>query len=76
VRIWISEVALCSKRTCANATISTVDNSTDDVGNYASVTIGADGLPVIGYYDATTSVRGLKVLHCASPLCVSYQRRR
>ena len=70
------KVAHCANRACTTATVFTVDGSADDMGKYASVAIGTDGLPMIGYYDATGGVLGLKVLHCASPLCVSYQRRR
>ncbi len=45
-----------------------------DVGSYNSITIGADGLPVVSY-EGTTSI-DLKVLHCANAFCTPYFRRR
>lgn len=45
-----------------------------DVGQYTSVTIGADGLPLISYYDVTNG--NLKVAHCPNTFCVPFQRRR
>lgn len=58
---------------CANADCSAVSNGTlldefGNVGQYTSIAIGADGLPLITYYDATN--RGLKVAHCADAACV------
>jgi hypothetical protein len=53
--------------------ISTLDVGAD-VGQFGSMTVGVDGLPFISYYDATNG--HLKVLHCGSPQCISYQRQR
>ena len=61
-------VAHCSDASCSAATINTVD-STDNVGDGASVTIGADGLPLISYFDGTDD--DLKVAHCSDALCSS-----
>ena len=49
-------------------TATTVD-SAGCVGEYTSLTIGADGLPVVAYYDATNYV--LNVLHCGNTACTS-----
>lgn len=49
-------------------TITTVD-STGTVGEYTSITTGADGLPVIAYYDATSG--DLKVAKCGNTACSS-----
>lgn len=38
-----------------------------NVGNYSSIIIGLDGLPVISYYDATSG--DLKVAHCDNMAC-------
>jgi hypothetical protein len=43
-----------------------------DVGQYSSVTIGIDGLPLISYYDATNG--NLKVAHCSNSACTSATR--
>ena len=59
---------------CSVWTTNVVDDSANDVGSYASLTTGADGLPIISYYDAT--VGDLKVAHCTNPFCAPYFRRR
>jgi hypothetical protein len=58
---------------CTAATLSTVD-SAGSVGKYSSVTIGADDLALISYYDETNG--DLKVAHCSNLFCVPYHRRR
>jgi hypothetical protein len=50
--------------------ITTLD-SAGNVGEYSSLAIGADGLPVIAYYDATNG--DLKVAKCASQTCAVWQ---
>jgi hypothetical protein len=49
----------------ANA-ITTVDSG-GTIGLYTSVTIGADGLGLVSYYDDTNA--DLKVLHCGNAAC-------
>ena len=44
------------------------------VGYDTSVTIGADGLALIIYFDVGNN--DLKVAHCANPFCTPYFRRR
>jgi len=62
-------VAHCDEITCAaGGSLTTVDSS-GNVGQYTSITIGADGLPVISYYDLTNG--NLKVAHCGNALCDS-----
>ena len=46
--------------------LATLD-STGDVGHFTSITIGADGYPVISYYDVTNG--DLKVAKCLNPAC-------
>jgi predicted regulator of Ras-like GTPase activity (Roadblock/LC7/MglB family) len=68
------KVAKCPNAACGGAaTISTVD-STGDVGQYTSITIGTDGLPVISYFDATNG--DLKVAKCANQFCINNWSRR
>lgn len=50
------------------ATRTTLD-SIGDVGEYSSVAIGADGLGLISYYDATNTA--LKVAHCSNVECTA-----
>ena len=47
-------------------TLITVD-STGDVGEGSSIAIGADGLPVVSYFD--TGTFDLKVAHCGNATC-------
>jgi hypothetical protein len=69
------KVAHCHDLACTSAVVTTLDGGGgDDVGWYTSVTIGADGLPLISYYDATNEA--LKVFHCANAFCTDYFRRR
>jgi cell shape-determining protein MreC len=44
-------------------------DTTGNVGAFTSVTIGADGLGLISYYDTTNA--GLKVAHCSNTACTS-----
>ncbi len=46
---------------------TTVDNPANSVGDYTSIAIGDDGLPVISYQDVTAGA--LKVAKCANAAC-------
>lgn len=63
------KVAKCNDQACAggNENISTVDDPDNSSGWYASIAIGQDGLPIIGYLDRTA--RALKVAKCDSSSC-------
>jgi hypothetical protein len=63
------KVAKCVNAACTTgtSTLSTVDNSAGDVGQYTSIAIGADGLPVIAYHDVTNF--DLKVAKCVNAAC-------
>jgi len=57
---------------CTNATCSTFDTPTPldeagSVGEFTSITIGTDGLPIISYHDITKG--DLKVVHCKNVSC-------
>ena len=62
------KVAHCSDQACTAATLTTLDD-TGDVGQDTSVTIGADGLGLISYHDATNG--NLKVAHCSDRACTA-----
>ena len=62
------KVAKCANAACTgSATITTVEDVASAVGQYTSIAIGADGVPVIAYYDATGS--DLRVAKCANAAC-------
>jgi hypothetical protein len=62
------KVAHCGDADCATGnTVRTVDSAGADVGSYTSITIGADGLPVVSYYDSNSG--DLKVAHCGNVIC-------
>lgn len=64
------KVAHCSDVACATpATLTVVDNPANDVGAYTSIAIGADGLAVISYHDATAGA--LKVAKCTNTACTA-----
>jgi predicted regulator of Ras-like GTPase activity (Roadblock/LC7/MglB family) len=62
------KVAHCGNAACSSGnTINTVDDPGNIVGEYTSIAIGTDGLPVISYHDSTAGA--LKVAHCANAAC-------
>ncbi|MFL7792378.1 MAG: hypothetical protein AB8I69_09580, partial [Anaerolineae bacterium] len=63
------KVLHCGDLLCSSGNISTTVDSAGDVGEWTSIAIGADGLPVVSYRDVTNA--DLKVLHCGDPLCSS-----
>lgn len=67
------KVAHCSNVACTSATTRTVDSGSNsganDVGKYAAVMIGGDGLGYIGYYDATAKRQW--VAHCSDLACMT-----
>jgi hypothetical protein len=48
--------------------------SQGDVGESESITVCANGLPVISYHDITNDA--LKAVHCAKEFCVPFVRRQ
>ena len=68
-------LAKCGDASCspASVTLRTLD-STGAVGEYTSIAIGADGFPVVSYYDYTNG--DLKVAKCANVQCLNNWWRR
>jgi hypothetical protein len=63
------KVLHCGNAACTGGNTATTVDSAGDFGDYTSVTIGADGLGLISYHDA--SLGHLKVLHCGNAACNS-----
>jgi hypothetical protein len=68
------KVLHCGNATCASGNTARIVDAGGDLGMYTSITIGADGLPVVSYQDVTNG--DLKVLHCSNAFCTPYFRRR
>ena len=61
-------LAKCINAACTGAsTVTTVDDTGNQVGLSTSIAVGGDGLPVISYLDTTADA--LKVLKCGSRSC-------
>ncbi len=63
----VLKVAHCGNATCSSGKTITIVDSSINVGESPSITIGADGLPIISYYDAYND--HLKVIHCGTDSC-------
>jgi hypothetical protein len=62
-------VAQCFNSTCGGFAATTSPDTGGDVGQYTSIAIGTDGLPIISYYDVTNA--DLKVAKCANTGCTT-----
>jgi predicted regulator of Ras-like GTPase activity (Roadblock/LC7/MglB family) len=67
------KVAHCVDVACSSAaTITTLDNTaSSNVGQYSSIAVGTDGLPIVSYYAQTATHNFLKVAHCTNTACTS-----
>ncbi len=64
------KVLHCGDASCVAGNVTTpVDTSADPLGYDTSIAIGADGFPVVSYFDGATN--DLKVLHCGNAACTS-----
>ncbi|MDP2674288.1 MAG: hypothetical protein Q8Q00_05190 [Dehalococcoidia bacterium] len=61
------KVAHCGNVLCSAGNTLTFVDSAGSVGDLSSITVGADGLPVISYWDLMNS--DLKVAHCGNVSC-------
>ena len=64
------KVAHCGNAACSAGNTLTAVDSTGDVGRYTSIAIGADGFPVVSYFDLANA--HLKVAHCTNAQCSSF----
>lgn len=61
-------VAKCGTPDCSSGnTITVVEDTASNVGQFAEITIGADGRPFVAYFDDTADA--LKVAHCGNDAC-------
>ena len=67
------KVAHCGNVACTSGVITpTLDNTaSSDVGQYSSIAVGTDGLPIVSYYAQTPTNNFLKVAHCTNVACTS-----
>jgi len=66
------KVAHCNDVACTSATTTTLAGSSsvsNDKGEYSSITIGSDGLPIISFYDAGQDE--LEIAKCHNIACTS-----
>ena len=73
-RYWDStnghlKIAKCGNATCSSSNQLSVVDSADLVGFDRTMTLPADGRPVIAYFDATNS--RLKIAKCSNAGCLS-----
>ncbi len=59
---FILKIAQCNNLSCTSNTVVGIDQTFDHFGQYSSIAIGADGLPIISYYDESNG--NLKVVKC------------
>jgi hypothetical protein len=62
-------VTHCGNAACTTGELSSAadDPADKSVGEFTSIAIGSDGLPVISHFDATAP--GLRVTHCGNAAC-------
>jgi hypothetical protein len=63
------KVMICGDVACSSGNSSTTVDSVGVVGEYSSIAIGTDGLPVISYFDNTNA--DLKVVKCGNAGCTA-----
>ena len=61
------KVAKCTNPACTGPTTLTTLDATGGVGYYAAIAVGADGLPIVAYYDITNL--DLKTAKCGNVAC-------
>jgi len=64
------KVVHCTNTACSTHDTPVALDTTGIVGQYTSIAIGADNLPIITYYDSTNG--DLKVVHCTNTACSTH----
>ena len=62
-------VVKCGNPSCTSGNTTTTVDETGSVGDASSIVIGADGFPVISYFDATNNK--INIAKCGNPSCTS-----
>ncbi len=65
-------VKICDNPSCTTFSHHGLNSGSDVVGKYHSLAIGADGYPVLSYYDETNT--RLSLVHCEDVNCESWNR--
>jgi hypothetical protein len=69
------KVVHCTRVDCSSSEAPvTVDATGADVGSFAAITVGSDGLPIIAYADLASG--NLKILHCTTVNCSQHDAPR
>ena len=64
----------CNDSLCSSATSTSADAAATTVGDYASMAVGSDGLPIIAHQ--IVGIQALRVTHCSNRFCLPYHRAR
>jgi hypothetical protein len=62
-------VAACTDPTCSSATITALDS----YGTNSAITLDANGLPAIAYFDRNYGVNDLKLARCSNVSCTAFE---
>jgi len=62
-------VAACSDASCSSVTITALDS----YGTNSAITLDANGLPVIAYFDRNYEARDLKLARCSDWACTDFE---
>jgi hypothetical protein len=64
-------ITRCTNLACSSVVSTTVDSGPNQVGEFASIAVGADGVPIVAYRDETANT--LKVARCADIGCTAVE---
>lgn len=67
-------IVRCNDPSCTSKVTTTADNTSANIGQYASMVLGPDGFPVVAYYDAVN--KRPRLLDCTNADCTSFLVRK